>query len=296
MWKWTQFLLVSKEKLSIKQSEWVMLTLSELITSASTCTLVLGPQPYFPQQTFLMLLCDKYFSCAQLLTIGYSPLTCFSQNTHSWVYDTWSASLPLNTWCVSILTRRPKTLNGFETITLNDNQDQQSHLSSLFPDVVLPCNLLQSRSWQAQGNSHNNKTTRQHYLRLGRILPRLLVWWTDVSSPPWRQQRSPWALSWASMSSTSTTSPWTTTPWSPPRCGCFWILVRFRSLKLTMRWGKRSSERKAKCVCRVTPERPCPCRFCAAGSSPWGRTTEPWRTTTGDTPSTCHSACLWWSQ
>lgn len=130
----------------------------------------------------------------------------------------------------------------------------------------------------------------------GWILPQLLVWWTDVSSPPWRQLRSPWALSWASMSSTSTTSLWTTTPWSPPRCGCFWILVLFRSLKLTMRWGTSSTERKTECVCRVTPEWPCPCRFCAAGFSLWGRTTEPWHTTTGGTLSMCHSACLWWSQ
>lgn len=149
-----------------------MLILNKVITSQSTCILLLRPLPYCPQQTFFMLLCDKYFSCIQLFTMDTcaSPLTCFCQNTHSWVYNTWSASLSPNTWCVSILTRRPRTLwtdlKRLRWMTIRTNRcHHQRHLSSLFPDVVLPCNLLQSRSWQAQGNSHRGdmqKTTRQH--------------------------------------------------------------------------------------------------------------------------------------
>lgn len=46
----------------------------------------------------------------------------------------------------------------------------------------------------------------------------------------------------------------------------------------------------------VTPGRSCPCRFCAAGFSRWGRTIELWHITTGGMPSTCRSVCSSWSQ
>lgn len=116
-----------------------------------------------------MLLCDKYFCYAQLFPMDTctSLFTCFWQNTHSWVYTLYRLE-------------GPKYSNIFETIRLNDHQltstsALQFFLPCLFLDVVLPCNLLQSRSWQAQGNSHRDNMRKNKWYK-GWIVPLLLVW------------------------------------------------------------------------------------------------------------------------
>lgn len=92
---------------------------------------------------FFMLLCDKYFSRAQLFTVDTptSLLTWYWQNTHTNLGGKNTASNYLTEW--------PSGPNQHH----HQCSNEVFFLLCLFLDVVLPRHLLQSGSWPPQGNS-----------------------------------------------------------------------------------------------------------------------------------------------
>lgn len=195
------------------------------------------------------------------------------------------------------------TQKGFETIAFNDNQEKQTSPSvsravcfqmlsyhATCSKVEVDRLKVTPTGWCSENSKPSLTCT---------VLALLLVWRTDASSSPLKAAKIPLGIELGIDEFHFNDFSLDNDAMITASLRMFLDLGAVQKFKIDYEVRRvvwNAKKKKTTFAHPATPEWWCPWRFCAAGFSLWGRTTEPWRTTTGGTPSTCPSACSWWSQ